>query len=69
MHRELTKLEESIVKFARDTDMLAELCVLVDYDPDIGRVAEHRIPRYEVLSLATHLIEGDKDITQRKNAP
>lgn len=29
MHRELTKLEEAIVKFASDTDMLAELCVLV----------------------------------------
>lgn len=56
MPRKLTDLEESIVIFARETGQLAELCQLVDYDPDIGRVTEHWIPKVEALTLAKHLM-------------
>lgn len=63
MSRKLTEMEESIVKFARESGQLAELCVLVDYDPSIGRVPEHWVPRYEVLSLAQHLIRNKEDST------
>jgi hypothetical protein len=44
-----------VVSYASKHGMLPELCVLVDYDPDIGQVPEYWRPKGEVLSLARHL--------------
>jgi hypothetical protein len=56
MSRKLTELEELIVSYAREASCLAELCVLVDYDPDSGRVLERWVPKAEVVSLANHIV-------------
>lgn len=58
MPRKLTALEESVVAFASEQGQLAELCVLVDYDPDVGRVPEHWVPRPDVMGLVKHLFAG-----------
>ncbi len=56
MSRKLTGLEELIVSYACEVSCLAELCVLVDYCPDSGRVPEHWVPKAEVVSLANHIV-------------
>ena len=60
MSRKLTELEELIVSYAREAGCLAELCVLVDYDPDVGRVPEHWAPKKEVVSLANHIVNRQR---------
>lgn len=57
MASKLTDLEKTIVQFARDSDLLAELCEFVEYDPEIGRVPGYWQPRYHVLHLARYLTE------------
>lgn len=56
MSRKLTELEELIVSYAREASLLAELCVLVDYDPVLCRVPEYWVPKAEVVSLANHIV-------------
>lgn len=56
MSRKLTELEELIVNYAHEAGLLAELCVLADYDPDVGRVPEHWIPKRGVVSLANYIV-------------
>ena len=51
----LTELEILVVSFATEHGMLPELCVLVDYDPDIGQVPEYWRPKAEALRLAQHV--------------
>lgn len=41
-----TLTAEQYVEAARSAGLLAELCVLVDYDPDVGKVEEHWEPKY-----------------------
>lgn len=36
-----TPLEVFIMERARASDCMAEVCNLIEYDPDIGRVPEH----------------------------
>lgn len=68
MPRNLTELEESVVNFARESGQLAELCVLVDYDPDVGRVPEHWIPRPDVMGLVKHLLASRPSASEPSRA-
>jgi hypothetical protein len=52
--RQLTEFETSIVAFCQAHGSLAELCMLVDYDPVAGRVPERWVPKPDVLQLAKH---------------
>jgi hypothetical protein len=51
----LSPLEQRIVEIAKQQGSLAELCVLVDYYTDTGRVPEHFRPRHDVLQLVRAL--------------
>ena len=55
--RQLTEFETSIVAFCQAHGSLAELCMLVDYDPDAGRVPERWVPKPDVLQLAKQAIK------------
>lgn len=54
----MSEIEVQIVDFCRKNDCLSELCDLVDYDPDIGRVPEHWVPKLYVLELVRHFHRG-----------
>jgi hypothetical protein len=56
----LTPLERRIVQIAKDRDMLAELCDLIEYDPDIGRVNPYWAPKWSVMVLARELMRGER---------
>ena len=60
----LSDEEKRIVEYARQIEALPELCTLVDYEPDIGRVSEYWKPT--ALSLALFK-EGMKYVTQRQH--
>lgn len=54
-----TLTPEQYVEAARSAGLLPELCVLVDYDPDVGSVEEHWEPKYmhfvrELLNIGGH---------------
>jgi hypothetical protein len=51
----LSPLEKQIVAIATAQGSLAELCVLIDYYTDKGRVPEHFRPRHDVLQLVRAL--------------
>lgn len=38
------RLSELWIKVAEENDMLGEVCILKDYDPEIGKVPEHFVP-------------------------
>jgi hypothetical protein len=42
----MTITDEQYIEAARKTDCLAELCRFSEYDPDVGRVPEHWLPKY-----------------------
>lgn len=57
----LTPLEQRIVKIARERDMLAELCDLIEYHPDIGRIdPPYWSPNVHVMILARELMKGER---------
>lgn len=45
-------LELFIIEEARKADCLAEVCNLIDYDPDVGRVPEHWRVKPYILQIA-----------------
>lgn len=47
--------ERRIIDVAREIDALAELCDLVDYYTDKGRVPEHWRAKWSVLTLVRKL--------------
>ena len=51
----ISPVAQETVAFARAGHCLPELCLLVDYDPDIRRAPKYWKPRTEVLELAAHL--------------
>jgi hypothetical protein len=51
-----TITESQYVEAARSAGLLAELCILVDYDPDVGSVNEHWEPRY--MQFARELLNS-----------
>jgi hypothetical protein len=47
-----TLTPEQYVEAARSAGLLPELCVLAEYDPDVGRADEHWQPRYMAFARA-----------------
>lgn len=49
--------EQRVIDAAREIGFMAELCDLVDYYTDTGKVPEHWRAKYEVLALVRKLKE------------
>lgn len=60
-HRKLPtndEIKRLIIEGARKYECLGDWCVLVDYDPDIGRVPERWEPQYDVFHAADYVVRA-----------
>lgn len=63
------KINDDIVRIAREMGALAELCHFVEYDPKIGRVPGHFEPKWEVAELVRRLLAEHTAATQLTGEP
>lgn len=52
------EIKRLIVEGARKFECLGDWCLLIDYDPDVGKVPERWEPQYDVFHAASYVVRS-----------
>lgn len=50
------EIKRLIIEGAKEFELLGDWCVLIEYDPDVGRVPQRWEPRFDVFHAASYVV-------------